>query len=90
MEADELPELKTEEQVYNWLALKHANGMSLKQVLDVHTLILTRIGRDHVKTWTDPDDYPGTSTMRLTQHHLINGAYYILDHLEDYEERYRA
>ncbi len=43
MEADELPELKTEEQIHNWLALAHANGMSFKDVLILHEKILDRL-----------------------------------------------
>ena len=81
-------ELKTPEAIAGYLALKHANGMPFKDVLDLHTEILTCIGRDYVKTWTDPEDLPETSSARDTQHWLIQGAYFALGHLDDDSEWY--
>lgn len=88
LEPDDVPVLKTPEEVAGYLALKHANGMSFKDLLELHTLILTRIGRDHIQTWTQPEEYPETSSGYSTQLWLIQGGYFALSHLEDNDEWY--
>jgi hypothetical protein len=90
MDEDDIPELKTPEAIAGFLALKHANGMSFKQVLDIHTLILTRIGRDYVKTWGPiaiDGVKPPVEHVRMYDF-LTQGAYYALNHLEDNDEWY--
>lgn len=90
MEPNDVPELKTPEEIAGWLALKHANGMPFKQVLDLHTLILTRIGRDYVETW-GPVEIDGIATPvehRRMYDFLKQGAYYALNYLEDDDEWY--
>lgn len=85
------PELDTEthfttfEEVSGYLALKHANGMSFSDVIDLHTQILTRIGREYVKTWGPADGSPPTSKLYST---LMTGARYVLNYLEDDDEWY--
>ncbi len=79
----------TPEEIAGFLALKHANGMSFKQVLDLHTWILTRIGRDYVKIWgTDHEGKPHTEFSRKHYQTLQEGAYFALDYLEDDDEWY--
>ncbi|MCA1840225.1 MAG: hypothetical protein LC723_07840, partial [Actinobacteria bacterium] len=67
MEEDDIPELKTSEEVAGWLALKHANGMPFKQVLDIHTLVLTRIARDYVKGWDWKGNEPSDELRKMYQ-----------------------
>lgn len=44
MEEDDFPELKTEEEIAGYLALRHANGVSFKDILALHRFILTDNG----------------------------------------------
>lgn len=90
MEENDLPELNTPEEIAGYLALKHANGMSFKQLLDLHTLILTRIGRDYVKVWGPNPDTPNDETWKTQQLYqpLKNGAFYVLNYLEDDDKWY--
>lgn len=84
------PELDTEthfttvEEVSGYLALKQANGMSLFDVLDLHTQILTRIARDYVKVWGSTTGQTDAALYRP----LRDGAYYALTYLEDDVEWY--
>lgn len=61
--------------------------MSFADVLDLHTQILTRIGRDYVKTWGHKSDVVDEE-LRLTYLHLKDGAYYVLAHLDFDDEWY--
>ena len=88
MEPDDLdvPELMSAEDVASYLALKHANGMSFKQVLDIHTLILLRVGRDCVDSWGFRDDQTVSDETRKMYRLLKDGGYYALNHLEDNDD----
>jgi hypothetical protein len=88
MDENDLPELKTAEEVAGYLALKHANGMPFKQVLDLHTLILTRIGRDYSRSWGWRQDQECPDDVRKYFHHLRDGAYFVLEHLEEDDDWY--
>ncbi len=89
---DDLPTFKTSADIAGFLALKHANGMPLKQVLDLHTLILARIARDYVKIWGlnpetgEPADV-GSEAWKI-DNWLQSGAQYILWYLIDDDEWY--
>lgn len=71
----------TSEEIANYLIIKFYNGMSFKQVLDLHTLILTRIGRDYVKIWGSKPPMPHDLDLQ-------DGAHYVLSYLEDDDEWY--
>src|SRR5690606_4975414 len=91
MAEDDLPELKTPEEIAGYLALKHANGMKFKDLLELHTLILTRIGRDYVREWGPSvieGAEPPTAEQRKMYDFLCSGAYYVLNYLEDDDEWY--
>ena len=79
----DIPELKTAEDVAGWLALKHANGMPFKQVLDIHTLILTRIGREYASRWGWTQEQECPPEIRKYFSYLKDGAYFVLEHLEE-------
>lgn len=86
-ELDPATHFTTPEEIYGYLALKHANGLSFADVLDLHTQILTRIGRDYVKTWGHKGDV-ADEELRLTYQHLKDGGYYALAHLDFDDEWY--
>jgi hypothetical protein len=88
MEPHDVPELKTPEEIAGYLALKHANGMPFKQVLDLHTLILTRIGRDYVETWGPAAGCKASEDIQAVYRRMEFGAFYVLNHLEDDDEWY--
>ena len=83
MEPDDIPELRTAEEVAGYLALKHANGMPFKDVLDLHTVILTRIGRQYVDKWGWTPEQECPPEIRKYFTHLKDGGYFALEHLED-------
>lgn len=57
----------------------------MKQVLDLHTQILTRIGRDYANTWGPVNDDVDADVHKKYDD-LKDGAYYALSYLEnDYE-----
>lgn len=83
MEENDLPELKTAEDVAGYLALKHANGMKFKDVLDLHTRILCRIGTDEYRAWGWRLDQECPEDVRKYFTHLKDGAHFILEYLKD-------
>ncbi len=83
-ELDQETRFTTPEEIAGYLALKHANGMSFFDVLDLHTQILTRIGRDYVQVW-GPADGSTASGMYLD---MMTGARYAFNYLEDDDEWY--
>lgn len=87
MEPYDLPELKTPEEIWAYLALKQANGLSLDQVLDIHTVVLSRIARDYVKTW-GPEVEEVDADVHQMYEYLKDGACYALSYLENDDEWY--
>lgn len=65
--------------------------MKFKELLELHTLILTRIGRDYVKTW-GPVHVEGVEpppvNIRKKYEYMRMGAYYAFNYLEDDNEWY--
>lgn len=92
MEAHDIPVLTTPEAIADFLSLKlannHINGLTFKDILEIHTYILTRVGRDYAETWGPVSKNADEDVHRMYDH-LRDGAYYVLTHIEDFEDWYK-
>ena len=69
----------TEDEMAGKLALMYANGMSFKDMLNMHTIMLVSIGRSYVDTWGCDPPMPHDQDLK-------DGAYYVLTHLRNPDE----
>jgi hypothetical protein len=81
MEEDDLPKLRTAEEMAGYLALKHANGMKMADVLDLHTRLLAKISLDYSQSWGWRQDQDCPPETRKYFQWMKDGGYFVVDHL---------